>query len=206
MALRRLLTGLLPAIGIAFAGVAGMAGGASAGEVSAFDLIGVRLGMTPDQVRQAVDGRCWPTARLGGTADGAEISIACLLDGRGRLSVTFTRPDQGHRAWQIDLDYRGKIGPKPAVIARVIQKFGPPDSEHRIAKELWWREGSSNLRVTVGARRLGFQLWDVSHSQRSPLVAAKPRPKIAAARRKPRGLPLAIQLSEMPSGFEQIRF
>lgn len=201
MALRRLLTGLLPAIGLALAGTV-----ASASEVSQFDLIGVRLGMTPDQVRQAVDGRCWPTARLGGAEDGAEISIACLLDGRGRLSVTFTRPDQGHRAWQIDLDYRGKIGPKPAVIARVVRKFGQPDSEHRIAKELWWHDGSSNLRVTVGARRLGFQLWDLSHTQRSPLVASKSRRTIVA-QRKPRRPLLPAELSETTlAGFEQIRF
>lgn len=201
MALRRLLTGLLPAIGLALVGVT-----ANASEVSQFDLIGVRLGMTPDQVRQAVDGRCWPTARLGGAEDGAEISIACLLDGRGRLSVTFTRPDQGHRAWQIDLDYRGQIGPKAAVIARVIDKFGQPDSEHSVAKELWWHGGSSNLRVTVGARRLGFQLWDLSHSARSPLLAAKPR-RTLLAQRKPRQPKLPVEQREVAlAGFEQIRF
>lgn len=201
MALRRLMTGLLPAIGLALVGAT-----ASATDVSQFDLVGVRLGMTPDQVRHAVDGRCWPTARLGGTEDGAEIAIACLLDGRGRLSVTFTRPDQGHRAWQIDLDYRGEIGPKATVAARVIKKFGQPDAEHRIAKELWWHGGSGNLRVTVGARRLGFQLWDVSHSTRSPLLTSKPRRTILA-QRKPRRPSPPAELSEVAlAGLEQIRF
>jgi len=131
------------------------------------DLTGIRLGMNPDEVEAAVDGRCLPLRRAGGREEGGVTELFCTYDEskeKKEVRIGFSNPKQGHRAWRIYLDLKGPNKRNAPMIHKLEEKYGPPRGDQK-PLEVWWREDFKTLRVFGKSDGLRVELWDRSLSR-----------------------------------------
>ncbi len=131
------------------------------------DLTGVRLGMSPEEVTRVVDGPCVPLRRQSGRSDGGVTELFCTYEdgeGKNRLRVGFSNPDDGQKAWRIYLNHPGPNTRQAPVIQALEEKFGPPRGEQK-PLEIWWRDDLTTLRVFGQRDGLRVELWDRSLSR-----------------------------------------
>ena len=131
------------------------------------ELTGVRLGMSPEEVTQVVDGRCVPLRHQGSRSDGGVTELFCTYEdgeAKKRLRVGFSNPDDGQRAWRIYLNHPGPNTRQAPVIQALEEKFGAPRGDQK-PLEIWWRDDLTTLRVFGQRDGLRLELWDRSLSR-----------------------------------------